>query len=854
MSAHEHLPPAQPQHPQAGALALHQPRMLQTHVLAREEAQAAAEADDEIDLKAIFRTLLKHKWMIVGVTAFCTLAAIVFTLRQTPQYESTTLIQIERAAQKVVGFNSEVEMDPSASSEALSLRTQIELLQSRTLAERVIDELGLYKRNTTAPLPGGLENPAPGPAATANETDTAATASALPGADTSAGGELAERSLWAQLTTNFFQLFTPSSQNEQTLSRNETLEEFQKSVKIEPIRNSRLVEIRVMNSDAELSARIANTMAKAFIAINLERKLESSVYARQFLEDQIKQTKAKLEESERVINEYAKKNSILSLGDKTSATTQNYVDFSSALAKAEQDRFKAESQYNEIKLNPESAPRVLDNLAIQTYKEQKAKLDAEYAKNLSIYKPGFPVMVQLQAQIAELDARIKAEVNTILASIKGQFEAAKRQEELLRQRVAASRSEVLAVQDRSVDMNLLQRELDTNRQVYDSLLQRLKEVSVTGGLTTNNLSVVDEAQAPLFPAKPKPLINVALGILLGGFLGMLAALLREQMDDSIKHADEIEGFFGLPLLGWIPLTKRPKGSAANESVAMLAHTDPRSAFAEAYRSMRTALQFSTPEGAPKRFMVTSCGKAEGKSTTAIALAINFAQLGQQVLLIDADMRKASIHKALGLPNERGLSNLLTGDMGTESLILATRVPNLGVITAGPTPPDPVELLMGPKLGMLLEKAQALGFSQVIIDGPPLLGIADAIVLGNQIQHIVFAVKASETKKNSIKDGLRRLRNAGLQPMGVALTHARMEHTSDYAYETYYGYGDAAPAGPARPPATVNPMAPATPGSPVSPASPVTPVAPAGDPYAARQEPSLAADHGPNGEPGKPATA
>ncbi|QCB47778.1 polysaccharide biosynthesis tyrosine autokinase [Hydrogenophaga sp. PAMC20947] len=828
MSANEHLPLAQPPHPQAGALALHQPRMLQTHVLAREEAQAAAEADDEIDLKAIFRTLMKHKWMIVGITALCTLAAVVFTLRQTPQYQSTTLIQIDRAAQKVVGFNSEVEMDPGASSEAISLRTQIELLQSRTLAERVIDELGLYKRNAPTALPGAMEAPA---AAAAVDSGT------LPGAGldaATANGELAERSLWAQLTGNFAQLFTPSSQNAQTLSRSATIGAFQRSIKIEPIRNSRLVEIQVLNSDAELSARIANTMAKAFIAINLERKLESSVYARQFLEDQIKQTKAKLEESERVINEYAKKNSILSLGDKTSATTQNYVDFSSALAKAEQDRFKAESQYNEVRLNPASAPQVLDNLAIQTYKEQKAKIDAEYAKNLSVYKPGFPVMVQLKAQIEEIDGRIKAEVGTILASIRGQFEAAKRQEELLRQRVAASRSEVIAVQDRSVDMNLLQRELDTNRQVYDSLLQRLKEVSVTGGLTTNNLSVIDEAQAPLFPAKPKPLINIALGILLGGFLGMLAALLREQMDDSIKHADEIESFFGLPLLGWIPHTKRPKGNT-NEAVALLAHTDPRSAFAEAYRSMRTALQFSTTDGAPKRFMVTSCGKGEGKTTTALALAINFAQLGQQVLLIDADMRKASVHKALGLPNERGLSNLLTGDMGTESLILATRVPNLGVLTAGPCPPDPVELLMGPKLGMLLDKAQALGFSQVIIDGPPLLGIADAIVLGNQIQHIVFAVKASETKKNSIKDGLRRLRNAGLQPMGVALTHARMEHTSDYAYEAYYGYGDAVPAAAAAP-------ARATPAAGNLPAA-----------AAARQEPSLPG--GPSG-PGndKPATA
>lgn len=767
-------PPPGPQ--RQGAIALHQPRGLQTQVLGRDDAESDA-GDDEINLKDIFRTLMKHKWMIVGITALCVLAAIVYTLRVTPLYRSTALLQIDRAAQKVVGFNSEVELDQGATSEALQLRTQIELLQSRTLAERVIDELGLQKRSTKSAMETATQNAA-----------TAAGAPALPGAGSESDAEgPAEIGFLDQIKANFSQLITASTDDERTLNRNATLSGFQDSVKIEPIRNSRLVEIQVMNSDPQLSARIANAMAKAFIAINLERKLESSVYAKQFLEDQIKQTKAKLEESERVINEYAKKNSILSLGDKTSATSQNYVDFSSALAKAEQDRFKAEAQYNEVRLNPESAPRVLDNLAIQTYKDQKAKLDAEYAKNLSIYKPGFPVMVQLKAQMDEIDGRIKSEVNTILASIKGQFEAAKRQEDMLRQRVATSRNEVLAVQDRSVDMNLLQRELDTNRQVYDSLLQRLKEVSVTGGLTTNNLSVVDEAQTPLFPYSPRPLINIALGILLGGFLGMLAALLREQMDDSIKHADEVESFFGLPLLGWIPMTKLPKGNT--QPIALLAHSDPRSAFAEAYRSMRTALQFSTTDGAPKCFMVTSCSKAEGKSTTALALAINFAQLGQRVLLIDGDMRRPSIHKTLGLPNERGLSNLLTGDTTTAGLILATQVPNLGVLLAGPTPPDPVELLMGPKLGLLLEKAHALGFAQVIIDAPPLLGIADAIVLGNQVQHIVFAVKAAETKKNSIKDSLRRLRNAGLHPMGIALTHARNEHTTDYAYETYYGYGE-----------------------------------------------------------------
>ncbi|NWF44256.1 polysaccharide biosynthesis tyrosine autokinase [Hydrogenophaga sp. D2P1] len=768
MSSPENLPsfPQQPQPP--GALALRPSGALQTQLLAQQQ-EADAQVDDQIDFRAILRTLLKHKWTILGTTALCTLAAVVYTLRVTPLYESAALLQIDRTAQKVVGFNAEVEVDQGATADQLQLRTQIELLKSRSLAERVIDEMGLYKPESPTGLP---EAPA-------------VEAGRLPG---EVDAEAEKPGFVALLGNNLKMLFTASSEDERVLGRAQTVAAFEKSVTVEPIRNSRLVEIKVLNADPELAARIANTMAKAFIASNIERKVDSSVYARQFLEDQIKQTKAKLEESERQINDYAKKNEILNLGDKGSATTQTFVDFSAALGKAQQDRIKAESQYNEVKRNPDSAPQALENLAIQAYKEQKAQLEAEYAKNLATYKPEFPTMVQARAQIGELNSRIKAEVDTILASIKGQFEAAKQQEEALKAKVASTRSEVISVQDRSVDMNLLQRELETNRQVYDSLLQRLKEVSVTAGITTNNVSIVDEASAPLFPAKPKPLINLGLGLVLGMFLGMVAALLREQMDDSIKHADEIEGTLGLPLLGLIPMTKQEKGS--EESIALLAHREPRSGFAEAYRSMRTALQFSTADGAPKRFMVTSCGKSEGKTTTAIALAINFAQLGQRVLLIDADMRKSAVHKALRMPNERGLSNLLSGDRGSEMLIQPTVIPNLSVLLAGPTPPDPVELLMGPKLAMLMEKAQELGFAQVVIDGPPLLGIADAVVLGNQIQHVVFAVKASSTKKDSIKDAMRRLRNAGIAPMGVVLTHARNEHSSDYAYESYYGYGDA----------------------------------------------------------------
>ena len=775
MASNELNPHPNPQPgPGVHALALRQSHALQTEVLASRNGPDGSE-DDEIDLRAIWRTLVKHKAMIGGITLLAVLAAGIYTLRATPLYQSTVMLQIDRAAQKVVGFNSEVEVDQGAASDQLQLRTQIELLKSRSLAERVIDELNLHRPDVEDALPEQDSKAA----------NDRATGEGLPDSNQ----EKSRPSMLEQMADNFTQLFSPASSDKQVLGREETLKEFNKSLTVEPVRNSRLVEVQVLNSSPELAARIANQLTKAAIAMNLERKSESSVYARQYLEDQIKQTKAKLEESERQINEYAKNNGILNLGEKGSATTQTFVDFSEALSKAEQERIKAEAQYNEIRQNPESAPQVFANVAIQTYKEQKAKLEAEYAKNLAVFKPEFPAMVQAKAQIDQLQARINDEVNTTLRSIKGQYEAARQQEASLRAKVAASKADVQNVQDRSVDMNLLQRELDTNRQVYNSLLQRLKEVSVTANITTNNLSVVDEAKVPLFPHKPKPLINLGLGLVVGLFLGMLAALLREQMDDSIKHADEVESLFGLPLLGWIPMTKIPKGT--DTPVALQVQSDPRGAFAEAYRSMRTALQFSTPEGAPKRLMVTSCSKSEGKSTTAIALAINFAQLGQRVLLIDADMRKASVHKSLRLPNERGLSNLLSGDVSHDSLIQMTSIPGLSVMTAGPTPPDPVELLMGPKLMLFLNKAQEMGFSQVIVDGPPLLGLADSLVLGNQIQHIIFTLKAGDTRRSVIKDSLRRMRTAGLMPMGVVLTHAKDEHAPGYGYgyQNYYGYGE-----------------------------------------------------------------
>lgn len=755
------------------AIALHQPYRLQTALERQQEEQVT---DDSISLTDLLRIVMKHKWTLLIVILLACSVAAVRTFLSTPIYRSTVILQIERVAPRVVSFNNDADQE-QASDEGTSLKTQYELLKSRSLAERVIDELHLDQSTKVAT---GVN----AEAATTNAGDAAAG-----DADAPSKGDYLER-----IMLGYKKLTNPSTRSTEVLGREAVVGSFLDAVTVEPVRSSRLVKLHVENTSPELAARIANSTVQSYIAMGLERKMEASSYAKTFLEDQIKQIKAKLEESERKLNRFAQDKQILTLDEKTSVVNQTYIEYASALAKAEQERIKVEALYNEIKKNPDNVAMVGENKTVQSYKEQRAKLEIEYQQNLRIYKPEFPKMLQIKAQIAEVESQIKKEIGALAAAVQAQYQSAQQQETLIREKLGQTRRQVLSTQDSSIDLNLLKREVDTNRQLYDGLLQRIKQLGVSGGVVTNNISVVDPAEPSLFPFKPNLARNLLIGLAAGLFLGLCIVFVLEFIDDSIKFPDEVERILGLPLMGIIPRLSRKRGE--NKSVALDVHTDPRSTLAEAYRSVRTALQFSTPEGAPKRLLVTSTTRNEGKSTTALSLAINFAQMGQRVLLIDADMRNPSVHKLLDIPNETGLSNLLSSDSRGEKMILRTIVPNLSVMTAGPVPPNPVDLLMGPKLLLLLNVASTLGIEYVIVDAPPLLGIADSIVLGNQLQNILFVVQASRTRKSHIKNALRRLRLAGLMPRGVVLTQT-LRGSMPQDYESYYGYGPTeadAPAG------------------------------------------------------------
>jgi capsular exopolysaccharide synthesis family protein len=565
----------------------------------------------------------------------------------------------------------------------------------------------------------------------------------------------------------------------------------QGSLTVEPVRRSRLVRLHFDSTDPFFAAKAVNTVAQAFININLERRFEASAYAKTFLEEKLLQTKAKLEDSERELVRFSRELEIVNIDEKQNVYGQNLAEFNAAAAKAEQERIRAEAILTQARENPESLAILQEHKnfqAFQVLKANKAKLDAEYQDNLKVYKPAFPKMQQLQGQIAEVDSQIRAELEEIRRSAQSNYRAARQQEVQLKEKLARTKQEMLDLQGRTIRYSIVKREVDTNRSLYDGLLQRLKEVGVAGGVGLNNIAVVDKAQVPLAPFKPSIGRNLSVGLMIGLLVGLMVAWLLEHMDDTIRFVEDVERETGAAVLGVVPKLKGAE--AARTNLALNSHADPNSAFAEAYRSVRTALQFSTASGAPRRLVVTSSSKDEGKSTTALALAINFAQMGKPVLIVDADLRSPVLHKLLKVENSRGLSNYLSGSAGPLEVIHRTDVPNLFVMTTGPLPPNPVELLSSMKLLNLLTQCEER-FAHVIVDGPPVIGIADAIVLGNQVENSVFVIESGKTRKGHAKAALKRLQQAGVHPLGVILTKIDAYHDLYGANSYYYQYSQPA---------------------------------------------------------------
>jgi len=704
------------------------------------------EADpDEIDLLAYWHILVKRRRLIAGVLAGVVAIALLLTLMTQPMYRATALMQVEKEGPPIVASQGAMPFYDGWDPEFLT--TQYELLRSRALAERVANEM-----NLTAETLQGLNDPGwlgrvigllrPAPKAKAEDANRPQSSEAL-----------------LQQATGVIQ----------------------GGLSVDPIKESRLVRLSFDSPDPAFSARVVNAVAEGFIASSLERRMGTTSYAKTFLEDQLAQTKAKLEDAERKLVEFAQKEGLVNTGTEgTSLATQNLTELNAMLAEAQSQRIRAQSRWQQASGGGALPADMLGTSSVGVLQQQRAGLEGQYQQKLQTFKPDYPEMVQLKAQIDAINREIGAEMGRLRASVKAEYDAASANESMLKGQIANLRGEALDTDSRSITYNILKREADTNRQMYDSLLQRFKEVGAAGDVRTNNISIVDRAQGG-FRFKPNLLKNLAMGLLAGLLLGILLAFVLEFLDDTLKTPDDLEQKLRLAVLGVIPKLK-PKQNVATVSA------DPQSSFSEAYRSVRTALQFATDHGVPRSLLVTSPSPAEGKSTTALALARNFAQLGKRVLLIEADLRNPSLHKALGIKGEAGLSNLLSGASSLAEVTLATAEERLSVILAGPLPPNPAELLSGSKFVSMLTVAGER-YDQIIIDGPPVLGLADSPILANAVEGTLLVVTSGQTRIATAQQALKRLLAARAHVVGALLTKFDPKtagYKQDFQYGYYYG--------------------------------------------------------------------
>lgn len=693
----------------------------------------AAADTTESAIRYYWRIFYQRRWILLAVTAACVALGILLAMMTQRQYAASATIEVSREASKILPLGSVEAERPSYDPEFY--QTQYALLKARSLAESVVRELRL--------------------------ADNIAFLNNYRSGDAEELAKLPRAQRFAIATSIVSGGLT-----------------------VEPVRLSSVINLRFASPNPAMAAAVANSLAENFIESNLSRRFEATAYARQFLQNRLNQVRTKLEDSERKAAAYAQREQLikvnsapdsLGLSSEQSLATADLAGLSAQLAMVRAERVQAEAQFRSG-LGGGVAAETLSNSTINQLRQQRGELIGQLSKLTSDFGPEYPPVAALRAQISELDRQIAREQSLVGSSVAqnfgGKFRQALATEQALQARVNQLKGEVLDQQQRSIQYNIIQRDVDTNRALYDALLQRFKEIGIAGGIGTNNISIIDRAKQPAAPFKPNLRLNIILGLLIGLLAGAVLALILEQLDEATVLPADFQRKLGVPLLG-----STPKVEAGDVHGAL---GQSKSALSEAYFSILTAIQFSTSHGTPSSLLLTSTQPREGKTTTAIALAQGLASVGARVLLIDGDMRNPSLHRFIGAPLRGGLSNLLTGDGDIASFVQESSTPNLWVMTSGQIPPNPAELLATETIGQVIEAATKL-YDHVVVDGPPILGLADAPLLSRAVEGTVFVVESTRTRATQARHAIERLLAVRGNVIGAILSKFDMQNAG-------YGYG------------------------------------------------------------------
>jgi polysaccharide biosynthesis transport protein len=709
------------------------------------------------------RVLLKRKWTILAClfTVFSVVA--IASLKMTPVYEASGSIAINKPDSGLVNFNNSPTFnldyyDPT------ELETEVKIIQSDLLALQVVKDLGLDRRpefsGKTAPLPSSLDL-APDPL----QADPSRTSSLLAN--------------------------------------------FRGNLKVTLAPNTHIVEVHFRSPDKDLAASVVNKLMEDYTENNFKSRFDSTMQASDWLSKQLVDLQMKVETSQEKLVRYQKEHEILGIDEKQNITTAKLDELNKALTAAESERMDKESIYRLVQSGDTdtiaSAANVLDAAGsgtqaasglLESLRTKEADLKIQVADLNTQFGPSYPKLAQMNNQLKEIDTQILAETKKLAGKIRGQYMAALQRENMLHDALEKQKQEENKLNESAIEYSILKRDLETYRQLYEGLMEKMKEAGVSAGLKSNNFRIVDGARVPPYPIEPNIPRNLAFAFMLGLTSGVGLAFLLEGLDNTVRTTEQAQMISGLPPLGMIPMGSRATREGANnkrlviatskEAVELVTQVRPQSQMAESYRALRTSLLLSNLGAPPKVIMITSALPQEGKTTTSINCAVVLAQKGIRVLLIDADLRRPSIHKTLGMGPRSGLSNVLTGSATLQQAITRSPVlPNLSILPAGTPPPNPAELLASTNMRDVLEELRGQ-YDHIVVDTPPTLSVTDAVVLSPRADAIVLVIRSGQTTKQALRRSRDVLMQVNAKVSGVLLNAVDLSSPDYYYYYEYKG--------------------------------------------------------------------
>jgi len=707
--------------------------------------------EDEIDLRALWRIVVRYRKLIGLIFLVTVVTALMITLLMRPMYTATVFLEINTSGRNLVKFQN-VESQDLGSREYIT--TQSKILGSSAIAEQVVKNLDLI-----------------------NEPEF--------------NGKLKQRGLLNGIKS-VINVFRSSSDKSEADRIKDATNRYENRLTIAPTRNTSLVNVSIKSFDPELASKIANEHANAYIGISDDRRFNSTSGAKAFLEKEISNIQAKLETSEKQLNDFARKNGVIDVEDRNNIMIARLGDLNKSLSEVQSERIDAETKAIQAKLTDSATlASVYDDVLIKALREEKATLNAEYYELLKIYKPKYPAMQQLQAKISDIESSIQSQASKIVGGLSSNFEQLKLREERLNQELEKLKEQLLNLQDRAVTYNILKREWEANKELYSGLLERTKEVGVAAGMELNVASIVDVASVPDKASSPNLLLNLLIASLLGAAIGLGAAFLLAMLDNTINDVEQLNQITNIGHLGVAPEIELDDELIKDEisrrkMMDTILHHDPGSSFSESIQSVRTSLSYARAGGFPKSIMLTSSLAGEGKSTICMNLAISCANAGKSVVVIESDLRRSRLYKIFGVPAAPGLSDYLVGSKHAMPYKVA-QIPNLSVLVAGSKTPNPVDLLGSVEMKNLISEYQEQ-YDLVIVDAPPILMLADSVVVSRMVDAVLFVVSAHDTPKDAVKGSIDRLRMVGAPLIGTVLNKVQAKN-SGYYYDYKYQLED-----------------------------------------------------------------